>query len=158
MKNLRAVCFILFDFVFILKCHITYITCLLWRLYQNINPSVTRKPWRIMSTDAKGDVDRCQRWHNAPGLLCHWGADILVCHPRSHVIYVECQLWVDTYPPLLKQGECSSPCLTLSWRYMYLQYFRNGIKSNCTMKNVIYPVLEYFAYEHFFESTENKIL
>ena len=28
------------------------------------------------------------RWHNAPGLSCHLGADILVCHPRSHVIYV----------------------------------------------------------------------
>ena len=27
-------------------------------------------------------------WHNAPGLSCHLGADILVCHPRSHVIYV----------------------------------------------------------------------
>ena len=30
-------------------------------------------------------------WHrvtyNAPGLLCHLWADILVCHPRSHVIY-----------------------------------------------------------------------
>ena len=27
-------------------------------------------------------------WHNAPGLSCHIGADILVCHPRSHVIYL----------------------------------------------------------------------
>ena len=25
---------------------------------------------------------------NAPGLSCHLGADILVCRPRSHVIYV----------------------------------------------------------------------
>ena len=27
-------------------------------------------------------------WHNAPGLSCQLGADILVCLPRSHVIYV----------------------------------------------------------------------
>ena len=27
-------------------------------------------------------------WHNAPGLSCRRGADILVCHPRSHVVYV----------------------------------------------------------------------
>ena len=45
---------ILFDFVFILKCHITYITCLLGRLYQYISPSVTRKPWRVMSPSAFG--------------------------------------------------------------------------------------------------------
>ena len=28
--------------------------------------------------------------HNAPGLSCHLGADILVCHPQSHVIFVYC--------------------------------------------------------------------
>ena len=27
-------------------------------------------------------------WHNAPGHLCHLGADILVCHPRRHVILI----------------------------------------------------------------------
>ena len=45
---------ILFDFVFILKCHIAYITCLLGRLNQIISPSVTRKPWRVVSPDAEG--------------------------------------------------------------------------------------------------------
>ena len=37
-------------------------------------------------------------WHNAPGLSCHLGADILVCHPRSRVIYVY------LYPPLKRSG------------------------------------------------------
>ena len=56
-------CSILFDSVFILKCHITYITCLLGRLYQNISPSVTRKPWCVTSPSAFGIG-----WHNPPGL------------------------------------------------------------------------------------------
>ena len=59
------------------------ITCLLRRLHQNINPSVTRKPWRVMSPSTFGIG-----WHNASGPSCHLGADILVCHPRNHVIYV----------------------------------------------------------------------
>ena len=41
--------------------------------YRNISPEVTRKLWRVMSPDAEG-----RGWHNAPGLSCHWGADILV--------------------------------------------------------------------------------
>ena len=59
------------------------ITCLLGRLYQNISPSVIRKPLRVMSPSAFSNG-----WHNAPVLSCHLGTDILACHPRSHVIYV----------------------------------------------------------------------
>ena len=40
-ENLRAGCSILFDFVFISKYHIIYVTCLLGRQYQNISPSGT---------------------------------------------------------------------------------------------------------------------
>ena len=43
--------------------------------YQNISPEVTRKPWRVMSPDADAEG---RGWHNAPGLSCHRGADILV--------------------------------------------------------------------------------
>ena len=62
--------------------HNILVTCLLGRLYQNISPSVTRKPWLVMSPSAFGIG-----WHNAPRLSCLLGANILVCYPRSHVIY-----------------------------------------------------------------------
>ena len=46
--------------------------------YQNIIPGVTQKPWRVMSPDAEG-----RGWHNALGLSCHRGADILVKSPEK---------------------------------------------------------------------------
>ena len=55
-RNLRAVC----DFVFILKCHKTYITGLLGRLYQNFSPLATRKPWPLCHPlpSASDDITR----------------------------------------------------------------------------------------------------
>ena len=46
--------------------------------YQNISPEVTRKPWRVMSPSAFGIG-----WHNAPGLSCPRGANILVKSPEK---------------------------------------------------------------------------
>ena len=69
MRNLGAVCSILFDFKNVIK----YITCLLGRLYQNISSSVTWKPLGVMSPSAFGI--EC---HRAPGFSCHLGADILM--------------------------------------------------------------------------------
>ena len=79
-------CSKLFDFVLNKKSHKTYVTCLLGRLYQNIDPLVTRKPCRVMSPSAFGIA--C---NNPQDLSCHLGTDILVCHPLSHVMFALCR-------------------------------------------------------------------
>jgi hypothetical protein len=83
-QNILFISFLLFCHgnTFLLKNVITYITWLLGRVYQNIFPSVKGKPWSVMSPSAFGIG-----WRNTPGLSCHLGKNILVYHPRSHVIY-----------------------------------------------------------------------
>ena len=51
--------------------------------YQNISPSVTQKPWRVMSPLASVDITFGIGRHNAPGLSCHRGVDILVKSPEK---------------------------------------------------------------------------
>ena len=52
--------------------------------YQNMSPGVTRKLWCVMSPDAAG-----RWWHNAPGLSCHLGADILVLDLEPNLIRMQ---------------------------------------------------------------------
>ena len=55
MRNVGAVCSILFVFVFFLKMsHNIYHMSSRAIIYQNISPSVTRKPWRVISPSAFG--------------------------------------------------------------------------------------------------------
>lgn len=61
--------------------------------YQNINPEVTQKLWRIMSPNAEG------RWlDNAPGFRVTDGFIFWYSRPRRHVIHVKRHFEMKTKP------------------------------------------------------------
>ena len=104
-------------------------------------------------------------WHNVQGLLCHFDANILVCHPRGHVhmIYVLYKLiwrtcvenWRVTY-------------FTCNYCKFYIFYHCLGWIYNTTTckcciytypfnsNNVITTVLNSLNFDHFNTSSNTK--